>query len=244
VRSLATLGRRELEAVFLSPASYVILGLFLFVFAYFFRLSIHAMQGDISQSYRFFSGVVYFQILLCVVPPLLTMRSLSVERQSGTLEMLLTAPVTDRDVVLSKFLGAFAFYATLWLPTLAIPVALFRFGASPDFGQVTAFLVGLLGIGSLFVSVGIFTSSVTSNLLAAFFGALVLDVFLFFGIPGLSWISESEAVRDALAFFSIPAQLDEFARGILDVRYLVFYATGTVFFLFLAVKSLESRRWR
>ncbi len=242
--SLVTLTRRELGAVFLSPASYVILGLFLFVFAYFFRLSIHAMQGDISQSYRFFSGVVYFQILLCVIPPLLTMRSVSVERQSGTLEMLLTAPVTDRDVVLSKFVGALVFYAILWIPTLAIPIALFQFGASPDFGQVGAFLVGLLGLGGFFVAVGIFTSSLTSNLLAAFFTALVLDVFFFFGIPGLSWISESDAVRDSLATFSVPGQLDEFARGIVDARYLVFYATGAFFFLFLAVKVLESRRWR
>ncbi len=244
MRNLLTLSRRELGAIAFAPSSYWILGLFLFVVAYFFRLALVAVGGDISQSYRSFASVVYFQLLLCVVPPLLTMRSIASERHSGTFEMLMTAPVTDRQVVLSKFVGAFAFYAALWLPTIVIPIALFQFGAYPDFGQVIAFTIGLLGLGAFFVSIGIFTSSVTSKIQAAFFLAFVLNVFFLFGVAGLAWLSPSEIVRDWSSALIIPQHLDEFARGIVDVRYLVFYVTATGFFLFLAVRSLESRQWR
>lgn len=239
-----TMSRRELGAVFLAPASYLILALFLFLVAYFFRIALHAMSGDISQSYRYIAGVPYFQLLLCVVPPLLTMRSIAAERDRNTLEMLMTAPVTDRQVVLSKFVGAFAFYAALWIPSILIPVALFQFGAYPDFGQVASFTLGLLALGCFQVAIGIFTSSLTSNILPAFFASFALNVFFVFGLTGLSWLSRSEAIREWAGAMVIPVHLDEFARGIVDVRYLVFYFTGTAFFLFLAVRSLESRKWR
>ena len=96
-------------------------------------------------------------------------------------------------------------------------------------------LIGILALGALFTSIGIFTSSLTSNLLAAFFASFALDVFFLFGVAGLAWLSHAGPARDWLIGFAIPRQLDDFARGIVDVRYLVFYATGTLFFLFLAL---------
>ena len=244
MRNLLTLSRREIGSIFLAPASYVILALGLGLVAFFFWIALRAMGGDISQSYRYFVGVVYFQLLLCVVPPLVTMRSLASERATGTLEMLLIAPVTDRQVVLSKFAGAFLFFLALWVPIIFIPVALFQFGAYPDFGQVIAFTIGVVSLGAFLVSVGIFTSSVTSNILTAFFAAFALDAFFLFGVAGIAWLTQSDAVRDWATAMLIPRQMDDFARGIVDVRYLIFYLTGTVLFLFLAVRSLESRTWR
>jgi len=244
VRNFLTLGRREIVAVLLAPASWVIVALFVLFVAYFFRISLHARAGDISAAYRLFAGVVYFQVLICVVPPLLTMRSIASEKASGSLELLLTAPVTDAQVVLSKFTGALLFYAILWLPTLLIPVVLFQFGAYPDSGQVAAFTIGVFAVGAFFVAVGIFTSSLTANILTAFFLAFALDVFFLFGARGLAWLASSTAVRDVATAVDVPRHLDEFARGIVDVRHLVFYLTGTLLFLFLAVRSLESRKWR
>ena len=104
--------------------------------------------------------------------------------------------------------------------------------------------VGLLALGAFQIAIGIFTSSLTPNILPAFFASFALNVFFVFGMVGISWLSRSELVREWAGALIIPVHLDEFARGIIDVRYLVFYITGTAFFLFLAVRSLESRKWR
>jgi ABC-2 type transport system permease protein len=241
---LVTLTGREIRAVLLAPSSWVILALFLFLTAYFFRLVLRWVDGDVSLAYRTFASSVYFQILLGVLPPLLTMRSLSAERASGTLELLLTAPVTDVQVVVAKFFGGFFFYALLWLPTLLFPLALQWFGGLPDVGVVTAFTVGIFALGALLVSVGIFCSSLTANLLSAFFLAFALNVALLFGTSGLAWIVRTQGARDWIDAINISAHLDDFSRGILDVRYLVAYGTGTLLFLFLTVRSLEARQWR
>jgi ABC-2 type transport system permease protein len=244
LRSVATLTRRELRSFFLAPSSYLVLGLFLFLTGYFFRFVLAWAGGDLSVTYRTLASSIYFQLFLGVLPPLVTMRSLAAERASGTLEMLLTAPVTDRQVVISKFLGAYGFFAALWLPTLLYPLAIRYLGGQPDPGQVAAFTLGILVVGALLVSVGLFCSSITDSVLVAFFLGFVVDAVLLFGIGGLVWLAPSPEAREAFRSIHVAAQLDDFARGIVDLRHLVFHVTGTALFLFLTIRSLESRRWR
>jgi len=244
MRRLAALTQRELLGITIAPSSFVILALFLFVTGAFFRFVLAWVGGDVTTAYRVFAASVYFQLFLAVLPPLLTMRAVAAERASGTLELLLTAPVRDGEVILAKFVGAYAFYAALWAPTLLFPIALEAFGGSPDTGQITAFMIGILALGALLVAIGIFSSSITTSVPTAFFAAFVVNVVFLFGMNGLAWLARSPGIGAAIETMNATVHLEEFARGVVDVRRLVFYVAGTALFLFLATRGLESRRWR
>lgn len=240
---LATL-RREVFAYFFSPLAYVILTFFLFINGHFFWNIVEALSdprftGQITPFQAFFQSSWLF---LLFITPMLTMRLLSEERKAGTIESLMTAPVTEIEVVLGKFLAAFVFYGFLWLPTAAYAVIIARSG-EVDWGPIAAGYLGVAGVGALFLAIGVFGSSFTKNQIVAAIVTFCLLLFLltlFFLIEP----SASGFWKDMLGYVNIFDHLDEFGKGVVDTRRLVFYFSTAALFLFLSARALEAKKWR
>ena len=145
-------------------------------------------------------------------------------------------------MIAGKFLAALTFYAFLWAPTLAYGLMISAY-QKVDWGPIFAGYVGVLLIGSLFLAIGIFSSATTSSqLLAAMMTAALLFVLFLFGV--FEELVNNDTAKQALGYVGIWNHIDEFASGIVDTRRLVFYLSGTLFFLFLASRALEDKKWR
>jgi ABC-2 type transport system permease protein len=253
MRATLSLVRRELGAYFISPIAYVVLATFLAVTGYLFYLSLGQLTArgpkGIAYPMQLMVSDIAFWLVYLVIPPLLTMRLFAEERSSGTLEMLLTAPVRDWQVVLSKYAACYLFYVIMWLPTLLyLPVLLdWQWGSGPgiDPWPVVSTYLGLALAGAMFLALGLFVSSlVKSQIISAFLALFLGLVFIVAGV----WrpdMDTSGTVYQAIYYFTVPLHFERnFSRGIVDTRNLVFYSTVALFCLFLTVRSLESRRWR
>lgn len=234
------LARRELLALFYSPIAWVVLAAFSIGTSIWFVKGLH--PGDEAT----LRPVLEFATLwmLPFLAPAVSMRLLSEEFRTGTFEKLMTSPLSDTQVILGKWLGALGFLAVLLLPILAQLVAL-EVVASPDYGPAITGLLGLLLVGGLYLAVGIFASAWTQNQVVAF----LVTVFIL-SIPGvgLSFVKDSPFLaakwQTVAAYVSVEMQYRDFSKGVVDVRNFIYFASGIALFLFLAVKTLESRRWR
>ncbi|MBL7016690.1 MAG: ABC transporter permease [Kiritimatiellales bacterium] len=243
MRSFFALWRREFAALFLSPIAYVMLMFFLLVtgcgFYWLVKENLeltHAIQGLM---------VVIWSTMLIIVP-ILTMRSFAEERKSGTFETLMTAPVTDTTVVLSKFAGVLTFFLLMCAPT-AFYLEIVRWIAPETIGilDAGAVLGGYLCVGliaSMFISLGILASALTSNQIIAAISTFAIMSILFFGGLFEPHLSKTPLVREVGGYLSSALHLMEASRGVFDTRSLVFYLSTTVFFLFATTKAVAARR--
>jgi len=236
-RALA-IARRELSSYFYSPIAYVALSLFLLASAFAFWDDF--VPGQPAEMRHIFQWMVW---LLVFIVPILSMGLLAQEWATGTIESLLTAPVSEADVVLGKFFGSLAFFAVLLAPTVVYAVLLAIFGQT-DNGAIASGYLGILLVGALFIAIGLLCSCLTrSQVIAAVSAAAVL--FLITIVPwyvagkatlGLFW----RTVTDQC----VMRRYEDFAKGILDTGNLVFFVAATATLLFLTVKILEIRRWK
>lgn len=243
---LTTTGR-ELRNYFLSPLGWVVAAGFLVFHGLSFWLLVSFLNdprspGDVTPLDMFFGGTLFYWLAVLFAAPVITMRLLAEERNTGTLEMLLTAPVSETQVVLGKYLGAFLFYVFLWLPTLAYPLLLERYGEL-DWGPVAAGYLGTLGIGALFLSIGIFTSALTRNQVVAAVAGFAL-MFVAFMPAFLEFLVNDPFWQEFIAYVNLYAHMDEFSSGIVDTRRLVYYLTGSGFLLFLTTRALTAAKGR
>lgn len=241
----ATLAR-ELRAYFLSPLAWVISTLFLIVNGFVFWLLVTYLnnpQAPIGAPLELFFGqTVFFWLVLLIVAPVLTMRLLSEERKTGSIEVLMTSPVSETQVVLGKYFAALLFYVFLWVPTL-VYVAIISQYTKVDWGPVAAGYIGVLGVGALFLAVGMFATSVSRNQIVAAILSFALLMLLFcFGL--LANLVNGEVLKKAFGFLDLWSHMDDFAKGIVDTRRLVYYLSGTAFFLFLSARALAANKWR
>jgi ABC-2 type transport system permease protein len=238
VGNVVTLTRRELQATFFSPIAYVVGAGFLLISGYFFLRDV-LVPGNEASMRPLFDNMAR---LLVFAIPLLTMRSLSEELSTGTLETLMTAPVTDTQVILGKFAGIMLFYVALLATTLLDAVLLLHYAEMP-WQAVAMGYMGLLLLGAAFTAVGLFASTLTRHqILAALIGAGLLSAMTFM----MDYLGElkGDLWRVITSGMNLLGHFDDFSKGILDTRALVMLLSAAVFFLFLAVKVLESRRWR
>lgn len=235
---------RELRAYFFSPLAYIVMFFFLIVTGVIFinlvgnLVDPRVMAPDPALSYFFRSS----WLMLILLAPVLTMRLISEELRSGSIEILMTAPITESQVVAGKYLAALTFYASLWLPTLVYAILIAR-QSEVDWGPVAAGYLGILGIGALLLAVGTFASATTRSQLVAAMVSVAL-VFLLFLLGMFEGMLDSEGMKQALGYVNLFDHIDEFARGIVDTRRLAYYGTGVLFFLFLATRALEDKKWR
>jgi len=246
LRALAAIVRRELIAYFSSPLAYIVMAAFLLLQGALFALIIGYLsqpgQSSLSILQAFFGGTIFFWFFLVVVP-LITMRLVAEERRSGTIEVLLTSPVTEAQVIVGKFVAALAFYLMLWLPTV-VYVLMVKSQASVDWGAVAASYLGVALLGALFVSLGLFASTLTRNQIIAavlaFTGLIIL-----FGLPLLRGLMISSSGFGAVIDHAdLWQHMSFYSMGIVDTRHVVYELSLTGLFLFLSTKSLELNKWR
>lgn len=244
---------RELRAYFVSPLAYVVLFFFLVINGVVFSMILSFLNDPRAAGGRpldaFFGGTFFFWVILLFIGPVLTMRLLSEELRSGSIEVLMTAPISEGQVVAGKFLASLTFYVALWLPTLsyAFLIAWANDGAEAgealDWGPVAAGYLGIFLIGALFLSAGLFASALTkSQLLAA-----IITFALLIGLFSASLLENlftNEPIKKVLSHMSLLAHMEDFSKGIVDTRRLVYYVSGTLFFLFLTSRALEDKKWR
>ncbi len=247
MRKVMAILRRELIAYFSSPLAYIVMTAFLLLQGYIFYLIVSYLNRPQTLAMTplrlFFGGTIFFWLFLLFVVPVITMRLVAEERRSGTIEVLLSSPVTEGQVIAGKFLAALAFYVILWLPTLVYVVILEQH-ASIDPGPVAAGYLGVLLLGVLFMGVGTFTSTLTDNQLIAAILAFAAVVLLFSVGLVQQLLVSSSALRSALEYMNLWTHMDDFAKGIVDSRHVVYELSTGIFFLYLATKSLEVKKWR
>ena len=240
MRKTLLLTRRDLSAYFVSPIAYVAMVFFLFLSGILFGSPwIGAFRPGQPAQLQSVYYLVSFVLLLVI--PALTMRTLAEERGSGTIETLLTAPITDAQVVVAKFLGCWIFYLAMLAPTLLYVVTLAAFGA-PDYGSIMAGYLGLVLLGSMYVAIGVLASSLTRTQVIAFVAAFF--PLLFLHLMGLFAGSMPSPWRSIVRVAGTLAHYEDFNRGIVAATHVVYFLAITVYALFLTVKVLESRRWR
>jgi len=237
---------RELRAYFFSPLAWVVLFFFLLINGFIFAVIVSFLNDPRSPAgpplELFFGGTLFFWLILLFIGPVLTMRLLSEELRSGSIEVLMTAPVTEAEVVVGKYLAALTFYLFLWLPTLAY-AGLIAWQSEVDWGPVAAGYLGILGIGALFLAVGLFASALSkSQLVAAIITFAMLILLFSFGL--LETLLQGETAKAVFGYLNLWNHMDEFARGVVDSRRLIYYLSATLFFLFLTTRALEARKWR
>ena len=257
MKNILAIYRRELSSNFVSPIAYVVIGVFLvivglvFYFGIFTQLvtkvvqyKMQAMQsgqgGDIDMPFLLIQQLMGFAATISLfMVPMLTMGSYAEERKRGTMEMLLTSPITELQIVLGKFFSGLTLYGLLVLPTLAYHLYLAKF-SDPSFPwriMWSAYL-GIMLLGSVLIALGLFISSLTENQIIA--GVVTFAVSLLLWLvadTGTSW-------GKSLEYLSVIRHYESFTRGVIDTTSLVFYVSLTLLGLFLTWQSLNSMRWR
>ncbi|MCS7251824.1 MAG: ABC transporter permease subunit [Anaerolineae bacterium] len=242
MRNLWVIARRELGAYFMSPVAYLVGAAFLVMMGFFFYADvIFTIRSRSEPALRYVFGVM--TTILLFVAPVLTMRLLAEEQRLGTLELLLTAPVRDWEVVLGKYLAALMFYLGLLAATGVYPLLLFWMGGNPDLGPILSGYLGMFMFGAALLSMGLFSSSLSQNQVVA----AVLGIGLVILLAVISLLADgitNPTLQQILNQLDLRNHLTNFRRGLIDTSDVVYYLSVIATFLFLTVQILNSRRWR
>jgi ABC-2 type transport system permease protein len=247
--------KKEMRLYFGSTVAYVVFTFFLVISGWFFSqiflyysdVSMRSfMQPQFGQNLNVIESVMRplftnMSVVLLFFMPMLTMRLFAEEKKSGTIELLLSYPVRDGEVLAGKFLAAAALYAVLLVLTLLYP-GLVAYFTRVEWGPILTGYLGLLLTGTTFLAVGLLVSAFTENQIVAGFGTF--GVLLAFWIIGWGAEFAGGNARSVLQYLSITEHMDSFTRGLIDTKDLVYYATAIALSLFLTLRSLDSKRWR
>lgn len=246
MRGFYAIFKRELFALFVTPLAWVLITTFLVVQGIHFAILVtqFAGQADLTEGgplEAFFGKTMLLYLPLLFTCPLLTMRLFAEEKRSGTIEALLTAPVTPAGVVLAKYLAALVTYVVMWAPTLLYVLLVSRAG-DVDLRVIAASYLGVIGIGAGYLAIGTLASAMaTSQLTAAVSSATVIIALFLFGLG--EFVFDDGAARSVCAYVSAWSQMNDFAQGIVDSRRLVFDGTLIALPLFITVRAVEAWRW-
>jgi ABC-2 type transport system permease protein len=259
VNNIISIFWREYKSSFTSPIAYVVIGVFLFLvanrFTYQFKDFVQMTFDSISQAVNTQQPIPKFSINDSVIRylfqqmrnislfllPMITMRLFAEERKTGTLELLLTSPLTITQLVIGKFLSAFILFLTMVLPTGVFMYFTFLYG-NPDLGPVLTGYVGLVLYGAAVISIGTLISSLTENQIIA--GALTFGAFLFLWIVGRVGEGTVGAWGKIANYISITSHFNNFSMGVVDSRDVLFYLSFCFIGLFFTHQSITSLRWR
>src|SRR3984893_9641643 len=257
MRNILAIAAKELKSYFASPVGWILLGFWSLLYGYFFVAIMNFFVRQSMQMSQFGQAgpqamnvnqqlirplvAQNLPILVLFLLPAVTMRAYSEEKRSGTIELLLTSPLTDFQIILGKFLGAMALYGVMLAVTWIHIGLLFVYG-HPEWKPIVTTYIGLLLFGGCFGSLGLFISSLTKNQIVA--GMVTFAVFLLLWI--ITWIGSfsGPTVDKITQYISILDHLDDFGKGVLDTTHLIYYLSFITFGLFLTAKSVDSERWR
>lgn len=252
MRNVIAIADKELRSYFASPIAYILIGFFLLPFGVFFYLYLATFVKQSLQAAQYGGAMNVNQqviryvlqnasVIILFIMPMITMRTYSEEKRSGSIELLLTSPLTDIEIILGKFFGALGLYAALLAVTLLYMAILFVYG-NPEWRPLVAGYLGLLLMGGAFISIGLLISSTTNNQIVA--GVITFVVFLLFWIIGWFADTAGPTVGPITSWLSITEHFDDFSKGIIDTKHVLYYLSLITFGLFLTAKSVDTERWR
>ena len=250
MRIFLTLTRRELAAYFVSFTGYVIIAAVTLLIGWSFVVLMTNLGNTPSPMpvTELFYRTYFFWLIVLLATPVITMRLFALEKFSGTFETLMTTPVGDLQVVAAKFAAALIFYTIMWLPMVPCLLVARHFTNQPgtlDPGTIGGMYLGVVLVGCLFLSLGCFASALCRSQMAAAMISFVLGVSLFsLGFLAQAITAVAQWRTQLLSYFGLFDQMNDFARGVVDTRTLVFYLSLTALFLFLTLRVVESRRWK
>lgn len=263
MRNILAIFRRELSSYFVSPIAYAVIGVFLIISGVLFYYStfgasgllVRVMQyrmqmmqgggsGDVDVPFIIIQQLMSFAATVSLfVVPMLTMGSYAEERKRGTMEMLMTSPITELQIVLGKFLTGLTIYALMMAPTLVYNLYIAKFSdPSYPWRILWSSYLGIMLLGSVLIAIGLFISSLTENQIIA--GVVTFAVALLLWIVNIIASDPSTTSGQILQYLSVIKHYEDFTRGLIDSTSLIFYVTLTVLALFLTLQSLSSMRWR
>jgi len=254
--NVIAIAQKELRSYFSSPIAYIVIGLWALLYGYFFvailsffvrqsmQMNQFGMQGPqaMNVNQQLIRPLLQnVTILILFLMPMVTMRTYSEEKRSGTIELLLTAPITDFQIIMGKFLGAMFLYAIM-LGVTAIHIGLLFVYGHPEWKPIVSAYLGLLLLGGCFIALGLLISSLTSNQIVA--GMVTFAVFLLLWV--ITWIGSfsGPTVDKLTTYLSIIDHWDDFGKGVIDTTHVIYYLSFITFGLFLTAKSFDSERWR
>jgi ABC-2 type transport system permease protein len=241
-----SLYRKEIKAYLSSLIGYIFIGVFLIIaglFIWVFPNINNILYANVASLQGLFTTS---QFLFLFLVPAITMRTFAEEKRSGTLELILTKPFTDTQIIAAKFLASLTLLVIALLPTLLYVISVYNLGNPPgniDLGSTWGSYLGLIFLGATFISVGIFASSITSNQIVAFVVAAPLCFILYFGFE---FIYQFE-ILGRMGFFiktlGIDYHYNSISRGVIDTRDLIYFASVMLIFLIATRITLISRKW-
>ena len=250
MKKFFTLLSREVRSYFYSPIAYIVLVFFLLVAGvdFYFQISfMNQRPAQYSVQEAFFNSV-FFWFAFVLIFPLITMRLFAEEFKLGTIEPLMTAPVRDWHVVLSKFFGALFFYIVLWVPTALYFILFQRITHQPAANSTGAYwgaYLILLLLGMFYLSVGCLASVLTKNqIIAAIISFCAITLLFFLGLVQFILLDVTSSTRDLLGYFSAIEHMGTFSHGVIDTRPIVLYVSMTIAMLTLTHQAFQSRKWR
>ncbi len=258
IRAANLIFKKELRSYFNSLIAYVVIAMFLLITGYFFynllaTFSVVSFQAQtnpmLAKQYNLLNineTVVRplfgnISIIMLLMTPLLTMRLFAEEKKTGTIELLLTYPVQDIDVVMGKFMACFTVFLAMLAPTVTYPILLLALG-EPEIIPILTGYLGLILLGAAFISLGIFTSSLTENQIIS--ASVAFGMLFFFWLISYSVMLVSASLGKIISYIAINEHLESLAKGVVDTEDLIYYLCFILLFLFLTLRSLESKRWR
>jgi|BioPla2DNA2_1021312.scaffolds.fasta_scaffold10888_3 ABC-2 type transport system permease protein len=229
--------KREFNSYFYSPVGYV------FLFVFFAASGLFFLTGPLYTGVADISSVfsMMFWIMMIIIP-VLTMRLLADDRRLKTDQLTLTSPISLTSIVVGKFLSAVVIFSIGVLMILFYAVALSLFTESMNWVGIWGNVLGMMLLGMLFISVGIFVSSLTENQMVAAIGSMLMN-FLLFSVELIAAIVPFKFLQEALYSISVFSRYSQITSGIFDFRMILFFVSFIVCFLFLTVRNMERRRW-
>ena len=258
MRNVYLIAKKELQSYFSSPVAYVVITIFLVITGYFFynlfasfsTLSFQAATNPAIAKQPNLLNITETLIrplfgnmgtIMLLMMPLLTMRLFSEEKKSGTIELLLTYPISDMEVIIGKFLACISVFILMLLATITCPILVMVFG-EPETGPIITGYLGLFLMGTAFISLGVFTSSITENQIVA--ATLSFGVLFLFSMMGYSIPFMGPELGKFIMSISLIGHMEGFAKGIIDTTDIIYYLIFSALFIFLTLRVMESKKWR
>jgi ABC-2 type transport system permease protein len=236
--NVLTIASRELKAYVLSPLAWIILALYGGILGFLFvPIIISSQRADLSAIFQWFAVLSLFGV------PALTMRLFSEEYKLGTIELLLTAPVRDWQIVLGKFIAGWGGFALLLIPTLWQVVILKRYG-DPDFGVLGSSYLGALLLGAACVGLGMLASALTQNQFIAYFFTFITLIFLWIADALTNALNQTSPIGDFFRYLALPGHFQDFLSGVLDSGHILYFVSIWIVTIVLTTLVVQSRRWR
>jgi gliding motility-associated transport system permease protein len=238
MRNVWTIFKREMRSYFVSPVAYIIGGLFLVLAGLFFVLPF--FFGTRDASLRNWMGSII--VFLLFMAPMFTMRLLAEEKSSGTIELLLTSPLRDWELVTGKFLASVGLWLSILLVTLSYAIILKIFG-SPDFIPIATGYLALILMGSAMLAVGVLSSALSPNQIVAVVTTFVLVLILYVAQFLQNVFGASTAIGNIFQYLSLQSHMDDLMKGVVDSKDIIYYLSIIIGCLFVSTRLIESRRW-